>query len=70
MKWQLIETAPHDGSPVLVWNPEWVGPCIMIWSMNDIVGYECWYVGGEDEPTHWLPLPKLPALPLTAREIR
>jgi hypothetical protein len=70
MEWQLIETAPKDGMPVLV-----------VW--DGIVG-EAHYCGDEDtrdpgwwwantspgdyhaerlspDPTHWMPLPPPPA---------
>lgn len=73
-EWQPIETAPKDGSSILVfckygvriayWN---IGPCI--WERKSV---PCWTVFEPDdyfyaehlleeaEPTHWMPLPLPP----------
>jgi hypothetical protein len=70
--WQPIETAPKDGTPVLVarvggnWSDEW--PEIASW-MKDGYGPGYWTNGAHDgygdaepplEPTHWMPLPAMP----------
>lgn len=70
MEWQPIETAPMDGTPVLLWEQ---------WAATPVVGYfrNYWYVVTEhiyadydgitrdnltqDQITHWMPLPAPPA---------
>ena len=74
MDWQPIETAPKDGTDILVW-----GSIEMSSRSRPHVGTEdiirvCWSQGGESwvvtsvqadgwvpEPTHWMPLPAPPA---------
>lgn len=61
MKWKPIDTAPKDGTYVLVgqWMVDYEGPYFRMgvswWS-------EQWGWGGNvpDEPTHWMPLPPPP----------
>jgi hypothetical protein len=61
--WQPIETAPKDGTLVLLDSPTWDVPCSGSWQMDRRMNAECWtdYHGGvfieEYEPTHWLCLP-------------
>ncbi len=72
MKWQSIETAPKDRTPILAWNGKFV--CEALWEPdaddNGHVGWcystfynlECYgnYNNSSDEdrqPTHWMPLP-------------
>ena len=55
MEWQPIETAPKDGSDILVWDGDSV-------SLANWFGGE-WWVLGEftlDNVTHWMPLPPPP----------
>jgi len=55
--WQPIETAPKDGTPVLVADGSWVG--VLAWDR-----YANGWVNDEMDsasPTHWRPLPKPPA---------
>jgi len=58
--WQLIATAPKDGTPVLGW---WGTECMIV---DWCVVVERWGSthDGEDmfepEPTHWMPLPEGP----------
>ena len=66
--WQPIETAPRDGSQVVVWNPDnpygewplmaqWHAPS-QTWSIH-IEGQRIW-LGLPLDPTHWIPLPEPP----------
>lgn len=67
-EWQSIETAPLDGSAVLVVMD---GEVAFAWYDDgcDDKGVQCdepgwmWfdqYDTGDCEPTHWMPLPKAP----------
>ena len=75
MIWQPIETAPKDGTPVLVFCPEFpaehsrnVAPRVMEARWNN-PGMDprngAWgdpvYDEWNCEPTHWMPLPAPPA---------
>ena len=66
-EWQPIETAPKDGTWILVYKPfnlygfddsEWyVDKYIVRWAD------ECWNISMDDivvYPTHWMPLPNPP----------
>ena len=62
MNWQFIESAPLDGTHVLVTETN------AVCEARHIVG-EGWYVAGNDPtdvwggpicPTHWMPLPAPP----------
>lgn len=57
-KWQPIETAPRDGTPVLLWGP-WgeVG----MWCYSHPIGWNDGYEALMHPPTHWMPLPEAPA---------
>jgi hypothetical protein len=75
MTWQPIETAPKDGTRILIWDDDEGGYEIGFWSSN----HESWldndicdgdpgkYWPGDllgntiFEPTHWMPLPEPPA---------
>lgn len=59
--WKPIETAPKDGTRVLVWSQR-IGCVEICWwdgddweSMNGLYAPHC-----GDEPTHWMLLPSLP----------
>jgi hypothetical protein len=70
--WQQIETAPKDGTRVLLavngavligrWSDDAAlgrcesGPAWQIFECDD-----CWYSWAEDAPSHWMPLPDPPA---------
>lgn len=68
--WQSIDSAPKDGTHVLVALDEIVGEAQ--YYIEDGREHEGWYwndqhwtdaVGGEPfQPTHWMPLPPPPAL--------
>jgi hypothetical protein len=61
MDWQPIETAPKDGTRVLLYWPHWCEEAITgKWSKRNqwestVVCADC----GPD-PTHWMPLPAPP----------
>lgn len=64
MKWQPIETAPKDGTRVLVCGTDWEDrqPAIAEWEPD----YELWATPygvllDEHLPDVWSPLPPLPA---------
>jgi hypothetical protein len=57
-QWQPIETAPKDGSIIIVAAPA-VGAAR--WShFREPAGYWEWFSGGRCRPTHWMPLPSPP----------
>lgn len=59
--WQPIETAPKDGTPVLVWD----GSDAMVSYWSNVTGldgdgeWHTWALCAE-QPTHWMPLPQPP----------
>lgn len=68
--WQPIETAPKDGTKILVWDQEYKEWEKVTWKENwegSDFRYQfkwCVWLSGEDEvhtvvenPTHWMPLP-------------
>lgn len=71
-QWQSIESAPKDGSPIVVWPPTWTGisSCARwnedkyaknpkpYWSRVDDGGRVMASRG--NPPTHWMPLPAAP----------
>lgn len=67
--WQPIETAPRDGTDILVWDGE--RRTMTLWgkvSHVPIFGFlDVWGCDAEDidlmdpQPTHWMPLPDPPA---------
>lgn len=66
--WQPIETAPQDGTRLILWGRYWsAGQGFM---GEPLVGqhardrWEVWGPGGRFgvRPTHWMPLPRPPAL--------
>lgn len=56
MTWQLIDTAPKDGTDVLLSDQHNIH--IAYWDL----GNSWWSIDGYvfEEPTHWMPLPELP----------
>lgn len=69
-RWQLIETAPKDGSNILAWADYWGRFHIVAW--NEEEGYWCdgsWcFTSG---PTHWMPVdpPAITAKQTDGREV-
>lgn len=63
-KWQPIETAPHDGTPVLVYVPvNRPTRRILAASLHD--SREWYILSGSvvlGQPTHWMPLPAPPEI--------
>lgn len=55
-QWQQIESAPKDGTEILVWD----GFNRMVSSFIEPAGWVSWSLCAE-EPTHWMPLPVPPA---------
>jgi hypothetical protein len=64
--WQLIETAPTDGTNVLLFVPHYAMgrlPYVILQGWNlaaDRRGWRAHYGGGIIEPSHWMPLPPVP----------
>jgi hypothetical protein len=71
--WQPIETAPRDGTEILVFGGEWegeaTGKTAEVEDERHIVGWdgETWkiadtdyYIAWINNPTHWMPLPTRP----------
>lgn len=65
--WQSIESAPKDGTWVLVCGGTW--PVTMAWyALNSRINRAYWKMDDEwddydladDQPTHWMPLPEPP----------
>lgn len=62
--WHPIDTAPKDGTEILVCGPEWLRAGVAVWSEHDA----CWQEACNVEPhqyttrppTHWMPLPEPP----------
>ena len=77
--WQPIDTAPKDGTSVLVYPPTWNGRSAAIakwesdkyakkprpfWRRDDDMGRVT--ISRERSPTHWMPLPLSPDKGLTS----
>ena len=64
-QWLPIDTAPKDGTPVLVCGPDINGSVYMdacAWPKGWTVKWPVAYMGyAAGEPTHWMPLPPPPA---------
>jgi hypothetical protein len=58
-EWQPIETAPKDGSIIIVAAPA-VGAAMWSHFMGGGNGYWAWFSGGRCDPSHWMPLPSPP----------
>lgn len=77
LDWQLIETAPKDGTVVLFtyWgadaDPRFHGSMPVVsgyWSMLSEDWYSPFSSTGRLRPTHWMPLPEPPTLTAAHRQ--
>lgn len=64
-EWQPIETAPRDGTRIIVYRPKFDGDYIpqVGWDFWMTGSYysECWGKSRKDcPPTHWMPFPDPP----------
>jgi len=67
-EWQPIETAPKDGTRVILWLKDECFPALAAWIMfcpdDEEPGWYVFEMGqyGDDfnEITHWMPLPEPP----------
>lgn len=59
-QWQPIETAPKDGTEILVFDAGAI--FISLWFTDPDRGEQGWWDNGivEPPPTHWMPLPDPP----------
>lgn len=58
-KWQPIDTAPKDGTEILVYIPRRRGAIYA--GASNPSGHQWWSKNlGAIKPTHWLPLPEPP----------
>ena len=65
--WQPIETAPKDGTKILVCHIHYYSPITAWWSSYhpNAKGKETWREDGSNyklNPTHWMPLPEAPKM--------
>jgi Protein of unknown function (DUF551). len=64
MEWLPIETAPKDGTWVLVHTGEYTHPISAFWfKYNGLAYWRDYNLDVVDEITHWMPLPKPPVTP-------
>ena len=62
--WKPIETAPKDGTEVLVWGYGQMSVAKFISGVHGewkVYTSDGWY-GYDSFPTHWMPLPKPPEM--------
>jgi hypothetical protein len=67
-RWEIMSTAPKDGSMVLAWRTGWDSPSFVRWIKNFRTQTEFWNDSKEfdalelekNPPTHWLKLPPYP----------
>lgn len=57
--WQPIDTAPHDGTALLLFHPEWDTLLVGL-HYAETAGWQSSCGDLLDEPTHWMPLPPPP----------
>lgn len=71
MQWQSIETAPKDGTEIIIFVPAWTRKVhigaydvdVRLLNGKEINRSEGWAITGpgvgwhDPEPTHWMPLP-------------
>ncbi len=59
-KWQLIKTAPMDGTAVLLHIPALRPAVLSSWYNNNWVNHAGFRLVDKLKPTHWMPLPDPP----------
>lgn len=59
--WQPIETAPKDGSKVLLYGRPWNDAGIGQYHVRDRYWMALNLMPFHSKPTHWMPLPELPS---------
>lgn len=65
LAWQPIETAPKDGTEVLLYSIGDIGVCY--WRHDDVLTGWTWGIGKAfGLPTRWMPLPEAPASGITS----
>ena len=64
-EWQPIETAPKDGSLIMIGRLGWAMPAR--WRFYETLGSGYWVFSNnqhikktDSQPTHWMPLPEPP----------
>lgn len=59
-EWRTIESAPKDGTEVLIWDG--ASMVVAMWRPNLLIPWRGTYGDGDAawEPTHWMPLPPAP----------
>lgn len=65
--WQTMESAPHDGSVVLGYDPSWCDIAVPMKFDMALGKWMFFQIMHEIHPTHWMPKPALPTLPTPAR---
>lgn len=62
MDWQPIDTAPRDGTRVLLWYPAWIQHVFTAEFEHGNWQTGVWY-SNRAKPTHWMLLPSPPESP-------
>jgi hypothetical protein len=57
MTWQTMDTAPKDGTPIIVWD-DGIVPWVR-WN-EDVGDWMSDFIRWIVRPTHWMPFPKAP----------
>jgi hypothetical protein len=65
LQWRPIATAPHDGTPILIYMPDAAEPKIALVYWNKFYWYDYYNHSGDlmvenDDTTHWMPIPGPP----------
>ena len=72
--WQPIETAPKDGTRIVVFRPNFDSdyiPQVGLDYWGFFAGHHCWAKSRVDcPPTLWQPLPALPSPPAHLRTVK
>ncbi|MGL5016260.1 MAG: DUF551 domain-containing protein [Bacteroidales bacterium] len=58
--WELINTAPRDGTRILAWCGGYADICYTTGDEERWMTDFCADFGGHETPTHWMPLPTKP----------